>query len=234
MRYVGGKSKIAKDIVSVIREHTDASVVYEPFMGGGAITEKLAQAFQEVHAADAHQDLVYMWSAVKEGWKPPTEVSETQYEALRHSSPSVLRGFVGSGGSFGGKWFGGFARGGVNADGTPRNHQAESARSVLKTARHLGNVHIFHRGYDLTPIVSGTAIYCDPPYADTLGYASEFNSDSFWRWAEDASRTADVFVSEYRAPEGWECLWSKDKRQSVTRPEQGREIRTEKLFTFKG
>lgn len=235
MRYVGGKSKIARQIADKIRELSpDATTVIEPFMGGGAMTERLAQRFDRVFASDAQEDIYLMWRSVLHGWSPPALITEEEYRELRNAPPSALRGFAGFGGSFGGKFFGGYARGGLTASGEPRNHQGESARAVERIGRAIreGNVQISLRDYRQIQLdISGAVVYCDPPYAQTLGYQTgEFDSDEFWRWASVASERLPVYVSEYEAPEGWECVWSGVKRQSVTLPSQGRTERVEKLF----
>ena len=235
MRYVGGKGAIARDIVRVIRERSTGDVVYEPFMGGGGITAELCRVFPRVESSDVHEDLVLMWDAVTRGWLPPRTLSEPLYNTLKTSSPSPLRGFAGYGCSFGGKWFAGYARGGKNADGTPQDHAAQSSRSVQKVAPLIRDtLQVVRRGYDETPIIPGAVIYCDPPYRATMGYGVLFDHDKFWAWAESASTVCDVYVSEYDAPDGWVPIWSKAKRQSVARPEQGRNIRTENLFVWGG
>lgn len=235
MRYVGGKGRVARAIVDVIEARHPGGVAVEPFMGGGAVTAELARRYDIVAASDAHEDLALMWRAVVAGWKPPEWVTEADYAALRNAEPSAMRGFVGFGGSFGGKWFGGYARGGERADKTPRNHQAESARAVNRIGDSLraGRVSVVHADYQDAPIIPDSVIYCDPPYASTQGYATgAFDSIEFWAWAEIASDVADVYVSEYSAPSWWKCIWSAEKRQSVTLPSQGREVRVEKLFTL--
>lgn len=237
MRYVGGKSRIARAIVDVIVERSPAATIaVEPFMGGGAVTAELAKRFELVLASDAHLDLMLMWRAVLNGWTPPELVTETEYAELRNASPSALRGLAGFGGSFGGKWFAGYARGGKTSAGDARNHQGESARAVARIGRIMrgGHVATMHADYSSTPIIPGSVIYCDPPYASTQGYATGgFDSVEFWAWAEIASDVADVYVSEYAAPSWWTCVWQAEKRQSITLPSQGREVRTERLFTLR-
>lgn len=236
MRYVGGKGRIAKAIVDTIAEHSpSATIAIEPFMGGAAVTAHLARRFDLVLASDAHPDLALLWQAVNDGEVPPEFVSEAEYAALRTASPSALRGFVGYDDSAGGKWFGGYARGGQMASGVPRNHQAESARAVARIGAELraGRVVVTHSDYQSVPVIPGAVIYCDPPYASTQGYSTGgFDSLEFWAWAEIASEVADVYVSEYAAPSWWSCIWSAQKRQSITMPSQGRAVRTEKLFTL--
>ena len=106
---MGGKSRISKELSEVILSHTDKRDVYiEPFVGGGAMAEKMSAHFAKVILNDLHEDLMLMWDAVlNKGWIPPTEVSFEEYQELRNAEPSALRGFVGFSCSFGGKWFGG-------------------------------------------------------------------------------------------------------------------------------
>ena len=236
MRYVGGKSKIAGEISRAILGATVARGRYvEPFVGGGAMLGRMAPSFTESYVGDI-SEVALMWRAVVSGWRPPTFISEAEYANLKGAEPSPLRAFAGFGGSFGGKWFGGYARGGLQSNGLPRNHQAESARAVEKVAKAIAGLRVVVIPSDYrhwTP-TQGDVVYCDPPYRSTQGYAvGAFDSDEFWRIAEKWARAgAHVFVSEYQAPEGWDCIWQKEHRQSLTRPEQGRGATVEKLFRF--
>ena len=111
MRYVGGKVRISKWIKDQLEPLASRHQKYlEPFMGGGAVLSKMAPLFPKgcVFAGDAHEDLILMWKALQQGWIPPEQVSREEYDELRTSSPSALRGFVGFGSSFSGKWFGGY------------------------------------------------------------------------------------------------------------------------------
>lgn len=159
-----------------------------------------------------------MWQAVKDGWQPPRDISEEEYASLKSGPPSALRGFAGTGGSFGGKWFAGYARGGKQANGSPRNHQAESARAVMKQATAMAHANIVAGSYEQLTVNSTCVIYCDPPYASTLNYKAvgEFDHDKFWTIAEQwTNQGALVLVSEYSAPGGWRCIAQFDHRRSV-------------------
>lgn len=239
MRYVGGKGRIAKKLIVAMKEYTDSDTVYDLFMGGGAMTAAFAENFQKTISGDGHEDVALMWQAVLNGWIPPA-VSYERYQELRYSDePSAERGFVGYGCSFGGRWFEGYARGGNKADGTPRNHQEESVRAVLKDRDKMlsGDVSVSHKSYDewVFPTDKRLAIYCDPPYATSQSkkrYAVSFDIEKFWEWAEELSKSHDVFVSEYEAPDGWESVIDLEKRQSLVVGSGNRGMRTEKLFMF--
>ena len=235
MRYMGGKSRIAKALSEVI-EATDGEY-WEPFVGGFGSFEVIAPKFKVAHANDIHPDLMLMWDAVlNHGWEPPTEVSLEQYKELRHAEPSALRGFVGFGGSFGGKWFGGYAKGGFQKDGSPRNHQSESSRNVLKTRSRLTDVRVYtyNTSYDQLNPKPGDVVYCDPPYEDTARYDTYINHQTFWQWAQELSEQGvNVYVSSYQAPDGWVSIWSKELKSTVSQAYQ-RHTAQERLFVWRG
>lgn len=239
MRYVGSKKRIAKRILDEIlsrRENRD--VYWEPFCGGLNSFSVVAPHFRKAFASDAHQDLILMWQTIQGGWIPPTEVTEEEYQDLRAAEPSALRGFVGMGGSFGGKWFGGYARGGFNSDGSPRNHQRESSTAAVQRMASLSEIDVTFRNasYSEGSAGPGFVVYCDPPYASTLGYrgTDEFDSESFWKWCRKQSRAgALVLVSEYTAPDDFTCVAEFSHRMSVALT-GNRKVTTERMFMWGG
>lgn len=232
MRYMGGKSRIAKEITEVMLELSNKREVYvEPFLGGGAVAEHMCPHFEHKYLSDMHEDLMLMWQALLEGWEPPEVVTPDEYAELRHAAPSAMRGFVGFGGSFGGKWFGGYAKG-DKGDGVPT-----SRRVVLKQAAKLKGAKVSAAGYQTLPSVpAAPLIYCDPPYADTTSYSTDsFDSAAFWAKAQEwVEKGADVFVSEYVAPEGWVAVWEKPLKVQMHTVGSDRHTATEKLFRWVG
>ncbi len=205
MRYPGSKARYIKEILRLVQVHRGPRNVYiEPFIGGCNSFSAIAPHFDLAFAGEIREDIALMWAAVTDGWEPPQVVTEEEYQKARNEPPSALRGFIGSGCSFGGKWFGGYARGGINSDGTPRNHQGESARAVLRHAVGIRHATILHRSYEQWPIDAGCVVYADPPYAGTLGYGSDFDHAQFWSVADEwVEAGAVVLVSEQAAPDGW-------------------------------
>lgn len=136
---------------------------------------------------------------------------------------------VGFGSSFGGKYFGGFAR------SSRRVYIQESARGLNTKMRAL-RVHgaaFFCADFiesDLCPRYDDCLVYLDPPYAGTTRYqGAEIDHARFWARARAVSRFTDVFVSEYAAPAGWEEVWSAPASLSVGGRNR-RHARTERLF----
>jgi len=232
MRYVGGKHRIAKwieeHVVPLINGH---STYIEPFVGSGAIFQRLAPRFSKAVAADAHLDLILLLQAVAEGWLPPETVSREDYVAVRGGPPSAVRGFIGFGASFGGKWFGGhYGGGGTEAwrsKATMKPFPEAARNSLIKLAPALAGADIVCRDYRRTRVGRRSLVYCDPPYAGTLGYGGteRFDSGEFWdtaaRWADKAT----VVVSESSAPKGWKRLAQRE-RKAMLRVAVGEENET--------
>lgn len=229
MRYVGGKAKIARRIESVIGSDLSRPY-YEPFVGGGSVFQLLAPRHAEAYASDLHEDLVAMWNGLLfDGWEPPTDISEARYRELKSSPPSPDRGFAGFGCSFGGKWFGGYARSGA------RNYASNMRNGLLKfrTAMYGARVNRFaHRDYREWDIPPGAVVYLDPPYRGTQGYVTgAFDHDAMWQHADALhERGCRVFVSEYQAPDDWKCVLEVAKPVELGGGRR-RFMATEKLFT---
>ena len=229
MQYMGSKNKIAKHLLPVmLAERKPNQVWVEPFVGGANMIDKV-DGWRIGN--DNHKYLIALLSAVQNGWVPPTEVSRELYYDVKEypgNYSGELVGFVGFLCSFGGKWWGGYAK---NNDG--RNYAAVASRHMVKQAKHLiGIEFVFGRYLDME-IPDNSLIYCDPPYANTTEYKSNFDHDVFWQWCRDlASDCHTVFVSEYYAPEDFECVKIVDHETRMDRSFISK--RVEKLFVYAG
>lgn len=165
---------------------------------------QMAPHFERVSLSDASEDLILLWQALQNGWEPPETVSEEEYQRVRYEEPSALRAFIGYGCSFGGKWFGGYAR------YKGRNYAVSTKRVLEKKIESLYRAKFGSVSYEAWSDceLSDSIIYCDPPYRNTTGYTrvGAFDSDKFW--STIGSWDGTVFVSEYTAPEGWKSIWS--------------------------
>lgn len=240
MRYLGGKSRLAKDICREILSRTTEREVYiEPFLGGGATFQVIAPNFKFAIGTDIQEDLMLMWQAVLDGSLVlPDHISESDYKELRHAEPSALRGFVGFGMSFGGGFFEGYARKarGVDDDSYLRS----SERSVLKFRDSLieTRVRLGRKSFDELFPKDGSVVYCDPPYAGTKEYsqASGFDHGRFWstmdKWAENG---AHVFVSEFSAPDHWTPVWEKERKIMTKHVDNAgdRPVKVDRLFVHR-
>lgn len=230
MQYMGGKARIARRVVrAIVDDGAPTDRWFEPFVGGGNVMEHAAPVFGKCFGTDAHLDLIMMWRAVRDGWRPG-DVTRELYAELRNSEPSALRGFVGFGASFGGKWFGGYGY-------SPRDGDLwkVSARTVARQASVFQAYDVrFGQSLfgDYTP-PAGTTVYCDPPYANTTGYSTGgFDHRSFYRTLSEWTRNGvRVYVSEYTTPVEvpFEVIWSHEKKMPLSKGSNDR-VASEKLF----
>ena len=107
--------------------------------------------------------------------------------------------------------------------------------STVSQIKQLEPNWIFHNQYfaEIIPLATeNDIIYCDPPYEGTTKYKDDFNHVVFWQWCRDmASKGHIIFVSEYNAPNDFECVWQKEIVSSLTQ-DTGSKKAVEKLFKF--
>src|SRR5687767_5153810 len=231
VHYLGGKARVAKSIAAVVLGASEGRGTYvEPFLGGASVFALTAPHFARAVGADAMPDLIYLWQAVAAGWEPPSTVTEQEYAALRDATPSAIRGFVGFGCSYGGKWFGGYAR---NSRGD--DYAGAARRGLLRKAKAMRGARLVcgdYRDAEFDP--QDAVVYLDPPYADTTPYdgTEAFDSAALWRTAEQwANGGAVVFVSEYGAPPGWEAVWEATPQRSLALDDKTQRV-TERLWAL--
>lgn len=225
MRYMGGKFKIRKAIGEFINRNLEDRDYYEPFVGAAWVLSEVKA--ENRFASDANHWLITMWKALQDGWVPPDEVSEELYNQYNKDKPidDPMTAFVGFGCSFGGKWFGGYARGGsINYAQTAKN-------GLLKQIINIQSAQFSFHSYDeLSP--HNALIYCDPPYKNTTGYGAvgTFRHDDFWQRVREWSKDNIVLVSEYDAPEDFVCVLELRSRMGLRNIKKDQEDRAEKVF----
>lgn len=234
MRYLGGKSKIRKEVstfLESVRKHNQ--VYFEPFTGGSWILQEMKG---ERIASDGNKALINMYRALQEGWIPPEFVSEDDYNfTVTTDADTPLTAFTNVACSWGAKWKGGYARGKTPA-GVWRNYAKESKNNIEKQLPAIKDVE-FTQGLYNEHTPEDMLVYCDPPYADTAQYGafSGFDTDLFWdtmrKWVSQGNT---VVVSEYKAPEDFICVKEMKSRMGLsTTRDKTRVVRTEKLFMHK-
>ena len=229
MRYFGGKSKTAKDIVEILNKYRISNQEFhEPFVGGANIISKITG---DRYGYDINEPLIELYKSLQNGYIPPSNVSKIEYDDIKNDRskyPLELVGFIGFACSFAGKYFGGYAsckRG--------DNYALNGKNSILKKAKLLSNVKFKCADYR-TLEFDNCLIYCDPPYNNTTGYSSgKFDSIEFWNIVRTWSKNNIVIISEYNAPEDFDCIWSKNVKTEIRTKINGREDRIEKLFKLK-
>lgn len=191
--------------------------------------ESKVQGFSRKILNDRHTYLIAMLQGVQNGYNLPEQITPEQYQHIKNHKEDdpILSGFVGFGCSFGGKWFGGYAR---NKTGT--NYAKQSKRSLLKDMVALKDAEFVCGDYRHLRIPPHSVIYADPPYSNTTGYAGDkFDTAEFWRamrLLSDLGHT--VFVSEQVAPPDIQCIWERPFTRTLDRNKNNQFTITEKLF----
>lgn len=255
MQYLGGKSRLAKEIAA----HLEACAQQLSTLGVimksgyaqiedrfcGALSVAAAIKHRPLICSDANAALICTLKKVQEGWNPPLDLSEEEYKALkkRNDSTDPMTAFAAAGCSFGGKWWGGYARQRVavwNKGRQTYNYAAGAARSLINKTRKPAQFEIICRDYreDLfKKTCRPRVVYFDPPYRDSVGYPAvgDFDHDEFWNLAGQLARSGVVVrVSEYAAPDGWISACSFGQKQILGRSRGAKKVREDHLFKLDG
>jgi DNA adenine methylase len=234
MKYIGSKSKLAKEILPFMQKDIDNAFTYlEPFCGGCNMIDKVNH--KDRYASDGNYYLIAMWKALQEGWEPPDSIDKETYFAVRQSflsgnsplaeSQPHMIGFIGHNCSFSGDWFAGYA-----GTGETRNRCAEAKRHLLKQINNLKDVEFYYNDYNDWNL-KGALIYCDPPYYNGFKYKGsnfDFNHEQFWEWCREQAKNNTVYVSDYYAPDDFELIW--EKEIVINAHQKKQKQATEKLY----
>lgn len=131
--------------------------------------------------------------------------------------------------SFGAKFFGGYRR---DSKGI-RDYENEARQNLIAQQLNLIGVEFTCGDYRDMVIPKNSVVYCDPPYKGTTGYKDRFDHDSFYKWCEvKAGEGHVIFLSEYSAPEMFECVFEKEVSSNLTVGTKGKK-ETEKLYRLR-
>lgn len=228
MRYLGGKSRIRKQVAEYLESVRKPEQTYfEPFCGGAWVLQEMSG---KRIASDGNNALIAMYQALQNDWNPPDFVSEEEYNQIRqlNDSHDPMTIFCGIGCSFAGKLWGGYAR---SSDRTC--YAKTSKNSLLKQLPLIKNVD-FQYGLFNEHHPENMLVYCDPPYRGTTQYGAfkSFDHDLFWQTMREWSKRNTVIISEYNAPDDFECVAEFNSRMGMTTA-GNRPIRIERLFRIK-
>ena len=237
MKYMGSKARIAKDISAIINDmisKNSIDVYIEPFVGGCNMIEHIK--CNKKIGSDNNEYLIEMWKALQNGWEIPKEISKEEYLKIKENKelyPKELVSIVGFCSTYNAKWFGGYAGIVKTKVGTYRNYYDEAIRNIQKQVPKIIDVEFKHKDYSEFTNVKNALIYCDIPYQGTTQYGTckNFDYDYFWNWARQMSKDNIVLVSEYNAPNDFECIWTKQLTTTLDKNSRKKDI--EKLFVYK-
>ena len=175
--------------------------------------------------------MIALFKALQNGYDLPEVITEEDYYYIKEHKDEnpALTGFVGFACSFGGKWFGGYAR-----DKAQVNYALRGKKSLASKMKTLMDAEFTCLDYRDVELPDGCVIYCDPPYENTTKYANvDFDHIRFWEYMRKISQDHLVYISELNAPEDFVCIWHKEIRRILDVNKENQFKSTEKLFVYK-
>ena len=237
MKYMGGKSKIAKYILPIILDGRRKEQWYiEPFCGGLGTFDKVTG---NRLACDNNKYLIAMWQGLQQNKERPIYITKELYSDARTEFNNKTNnkfsdfeiGWIGWMASFNGRFFDGGYSGTVGK----RDYINEQIRNTENQIPLIKGA-VFESGdYRETSMFypDNSIIYCDIPYKGTKQYATSksFDYDSFYNWCRNMKHFGHrVFISEYDAPNDFTCVWEKEVTNSMNSTITYRP--TERLYTI--
>ena len=236
MKYMGSKARIAKEILPIIlKDRKENQWFVDLFCGGCNLLDKVDG---KRIGNDYNHYLIALWKGLQEDRELILNIPKELFAKGRdqfngredYGFDDFTIGWLGFMGGFNGRFYGG----GYSGQHSGRDYVAEQIRNTLKQKDSLKDVKFFSKKYNEFDFKEPCLIYCDPPYQGTKEYDTKekFNHEEFWQWCREKSKEGhQVFISEYNAPDDFECVWSKEVKVSI-RPTKTLN-QTEKLFKFR-
>ena len=245
MKYMGSKNRIAKYIVPILEKachDNECEIFIDACCGGCNLIDKIDPIIPR-YANDYNEFLIEMWKGLQKGVSYPTEIDKSLYNTARDAfngkenimnlSKDML-GWIGFMASYNGRFFdGGYSGHNVEVKGGKnRDYITENINNINTQLKNLEGVKFSNKSlFDLNP-TKKSLIYFDIPYKNTKQYSisKDFDYESFYEKCIELKEQGHiVFVSEYRMPSDFRCVWSKEIK---THMNQKAEDRVEKLFTL--
>ena len=231
---MGSKNRIAKHLLPIMLAECEKHSItkwVEPFVGGANMIDKVPDTFERI-GYDLNDHVIHALIDIRDKANGlPDAVSEHEYKSLFGSNPAPIRSWIRFMLSFGGKFENGYAREKGSDETTFCGY---GKRNAIKQSPKIQNVQFICDSYENLNFTN-TLIYCDPPYQGTSGYKTgAFNHDKFFEWCRQQAKNNIVFVSEYNAPDGFECVWQGEiKTNFASQRKSATHNAVEKLFRVK-
>lgn len=251
MRYSGSKRRFMKELTPILMEHVgECTLFVDAMMGGANVISEIPHNAKI--GFEINRYVYALWEHIaRKGMEGiPEFVDEETYNDIKENYinqtgkyPDYLIGYVGNCCSYGGAWFNGYAK--YNPK-KKEDHIREAYRGLKKQAvnfKHLDTTRFANHSYediqymwDAIEPHADMVIYCDPPYANTKKYESDFDHAKFWNWVRMMSlrKGVYVYVSEYEAPSDFRCVWEKKKSDGMGTTKKGikQNNKVERLFVY--
>lgn len=224
MNYMGSKRKYAGEIVPIINKYIKDNGItqfYDIMCGGANLVDKIV--CNETYGNDLSPTLIALHIQAQEDFsKIPKQGSREYWDKGYSEYKKFLQGQTDIDmplyeiGAI--EWYSSFARGGF-----PRGYaKPTTTRDYFKEGRKAHyeqslkekykKIKFSCEDYRNLEIPAGALIYVDPPYKGTkpYGISPKFNHEELFNWIREKSKTSPIFLSEQKAPDDFEIVWSKD------------------------
>lgn len=232
MAYLGGKARQSQYILNILNKpEYDGMPYIEPFCGYCHILRRVEHK-SSYTASDNNLYLMTLLQHIKDNPNAHLTITKEEYASLRENKEhDILRSaYAGFTYSYCGRFFEGYAQ-------DSEKYKYANARKKYYDSLYENETFqattLKHCSYTEYSDVSGCLIYCDPPYRNTVGYHSKFNSDEFWEWARNMSKNNIVYISEYTAPEDFESISCFVKKTKINSGDKKSLIHIEHLYKLR-
>ena len=226
---MGSKARIAKHILPIMLAECEKKGIttwVEPLVGGANMIDKVPDTFERV-GYDLNLHTIAALIGIRDHVEElPDNVSEDFYKSIKKTEAHPINSWIRFECSFGAKLDNGYARNAKLA-----NYAQMGLNLALKQSPKIQNVDFICDSYENLDFES-CLVYCDPPYQGTTGYKTgAFDHDKFFEWCREQAKKNVVFVSEYNAPDDFECVWQGEiKTNFASNRKSATHKAVEKLF----
>lgn len=244
MRYCGSKRRFMKYLLPVFTKGMKKDDTFVDLFGGGMNVVCEVDTINKV-AVDYNKYIIALWQEIQTNGMSniPSQVSEEMYNDVKRAYingdkryEDYIIGYVGACCSFGGSWFNGYARFNSKKNEDHIKEAYNGLATQVINFKHLDKVKFVYDSYDQIHLDEKMIVYCDPPYASTKKYETDFDNAKFWEWARKTSKKVKkLFISEYEAPDDFKCVWQMKKKDGLgTYKGKRQKTKIEKLFVYNG